>query len=129
MHYYLHYFCLSASIEDKEHKALPMKCAVEDKKTKAKAYFLFLNFFLPTIIAKLNVDYQGTKFNLHNFLNDIGTKLKVVMKYFMDPIYVNKTPFEHINPNIPAHCLKLEDIYCGAKVESLLITMNKTEKQ
>ncbi|KAI5702152.1 hypothetical protein M8J76_017078 [Diaphorina citri] len=121
----LSYFCLSA-IEDKEHKALPIKCALEDKKTKA--YFLFLNFFLPTI-AKLNVDYQGTKFNLHNFLNDIGTKLKVVMKYFMDPIYVNNTPFEHLNPNIPAHYLKLEDIYCGARVESLLITLNKTDRK
>lgn len=119
----LSYFALSSQ-EDHNETATNILTAMRNPVTKA--YFLFLAFFLPTVV-ELNLIFQSSKYTLHNLLFCIGAKLKSVLKYFMNPSYVNSSNLENINPNNNSEYLKIENIYLGARVHAFTLGLQNNE--
>lgn len=117
------YFTLCA-VEDGIEQAKSIVTALQNQ--LIKAYFLFLAFILPTVVS-LNLDYQGTEYRLHLLISSVGDKMKMIMKYFMKSQYIINTPIENINPADNGQFLDIENVYLGARVEALLISLGKSE--
>lgn len=85
-----------------------------------KMYIAFLAFILPSV-NKVNKEFQATSFRVHKLRTSINSSVKAILSNFMKKEAVKDKDLSKINPNDPSNYLKLEDIYCGARVESIAL--------
>lgn len=85
-----------------------------------KMFFAFLAFILPAV-NKVNVEFQATSFRVHKLRKSINSSAKAILSYFMKRESLKDKDLREINLNDPSNYLKIEDIYRGAKVESIAL--------
>lgn len=85
-----------------------------------KMFFAFLAFILPAI-NKVNVEFQATSFRVHKLRKSINSSAKAILSYFMKKESLKDKDLSKINLNDPSNYLQIEDIYRGAKVESIAL--------
>lgn len=83
-----------------------------------KMFFAFLALILPAV-NKVNVEFQATSFRVHKLKKSINSSAKAILSYFMRKESLKDKDLREINLNDPSHFLKIEDIYRGARVESI----------
>ncbi|KAI5754920.1 hypothetical protein M8J77_012627 [Diaphorina citri] len=114
----LSYFETSArtTVEDREEKAETILQTLRNP--IIKAYFLFLNFFLPST-KNLTHESLNTNNCLPALLSSLEDQLKTILKYYMQPIYVDQTPISSLNPEENRYFLQLDEMYFGPDVVTL----------
>ncbi|KAK4291750.1 hypothetical protein Pmani_035437 [Petrolisthes manimaculis] len=83
-------------------------------------FFAFLTFILPAV-NKVNVEFQATSFRVHKLWSSINSSVKAILSYFMKRESLKNKDLSKINPKDPSNYLKLEDIYRGARFESIAL--------
>lgn len=85
-----------------------------------KMFFAFLAFILPSV-KKVNVEFQATSFRVYKLRNSINSSVKAVLSYFTKNEALKDKELSKLNLNDPSNYLKIEDIYQGARVESIAL--------
>lgn len=90
-------------------------------------YLTFLSHILP-MINKLNIEFQSEKPKIYLLFERITSLYKTILKYFLKHQFVDTANISEINPLNVHQYLASEDIYLGAKTESLLRQYNLEKK-
>uniref|UniRef100_A0A8D8SK92 Uncharacterized protein n=1 Tax=Cacopsylla melanoneura TaxID=428564 RepID=A0A8D8SK92_9HEMI len=116
----LSYFSLAA-VEEKEEKAETILQTMRNP--VFKAYFLFLNFFLPSV-DNLFQETQSKSTCLPALLTCVADQLKTILKHYMQPNYVDETPISSFSPEDNRYVLPLDEIYFGTDVTCLKLQLD-----
>ncbi|XP_043277820.1 zinc finger MYM-type protein 1-like [Venturia canescens] len=84
-----------------------------------KLYLTFLSYTLESV-NKLNLEFQSEKPKIQSLNKSVSELFKSMLKNFMQPSYVDKTPLEKVLIRNPHNFLPLNEIYFGAKAEILI---------
>nr|XP_025034529.1 uncharacterized protein LOC112543793 [Pelodiscus sinensis] len=111
-------FFTSAALED----GIPMASRILEglQNPITKMYYAFLAYILPDI-NKLNLEYQAETFRIHKLRNSINTSVKGILSNFIKRENLKPNGISKININDPSTYLRIDDIYCGATVESIYL--------
>ena len=82
-------------------------------------YLQFLEFVLP-VFHNLNIEMQSEDPKLHVLYERVAVVFKSLIECFMNPDYLKRTELEDVNVTNPHNYLRLEEVYLGATVKTVL---------
>lgn len=109
------YFNMAAT-DDREKKAEIILQSL--KNPIFKAYFLFLNSFLPSL-KQITQESPNKTQSLPELLMGIADELKRVLRYYMQHEYVDETPIPSLKPGDDRYFLRIDQVYFAIDVIAL----------